>query len=137
MQRTHAIHSKPCFVRQAMPDDPIDYEISADYYFRPWKIHKEAEKLVKKKQDGPEALSLAEKHKDFLLETCLQVKAKEDYAKKLQKFLWSSTHIIGLIECESFWPCATSGPRNALILRTNPDMLKKVASLASWVWEER
>ena len=73
----------------------------------------------------------------FLERVARQINMKADYNNHLNKVLLSSTHISGLIECESFWP-ATEGKRDALLSRlTDESDRDHIQRLACYVWQER
>lgn len=124
---------------QAINEAPAPYEIiNTDHFFRPWKVHVEKVKSGKNERLVSEHITeKAEANKEFLLQVFAALGTKSSYLKNLNKALWSTTHLCGILECETFWPASECGPRNALTLRTTPEMCHKITELACYVWEER
>jgi hypothetical protein len=110
-------------------------QIDEDYYFRPWKVYKDLADGVKKMaKNDPKFVGIASENKEFLSDLFLVAGAKEEYLDNEYKAFWSSTHLFGLLDCESYW---TPNERIALSKRIPVGSRKKIEELACKVWQRR
>src|SRR5207249_3291402 len=116
-----------------------------------WKFYTAATKAVKERiQTSQKWLDKANENRDFLTRIFTAVKAKPSIFKSMSTCLWSTTYLVALRECETFWPAgdniveadgthiATEPPKQYVTrIITDPADWQKIQALACWVWEER
>lgn len=124
---------------QLVSETPTSYSVSADYYFRSWKVNLNISKKMKSKKDSKETKIKAEENKEFIRYMCEKLNVKNELENNLAHAFWSTTHINNIAECEHFFP-VEDGVRNALTLKLSTlstDFFEDVRRNALWVLNER
>ena len=116
---------------------PLQYDIDADNYFRPWKVFKAEANVIKEKIDTCENWQRkAEENKEFLQDIFSRVDSKPSVIQKPTKALWSTTYLHALREVETYWPSHES-TRDNFSKALPAETKDAVTTLALWVWEQR
>lgn len=110
--------------------------VDEDYFFRPWKAHKEIVEAIKSSaQLDVKFVEIALSNKEFLHDLYVLAGAKEELTRNTYKCFWSTTHLSALLNCERYWHNAHE--RTALLNRIPSSMRGRVDELASHVWTRR
>ena len=110
--------------------------IDEDYFFRPWKVHKEIVEAIKSSaQSDIKFVDIAQNNKEFLHDLFVLAGAKDELIRNTYKSFWSTTHLSALLDCEKYWHNAHE--RTALLNRIPPVMRGRVEELACHVWSRR
>ena len=119
---------------------PVNYDIDADNFFRPWKIYKPVVDGIKSKADSdPIWIAKAEENYEMLKRVYSALGIQEKIISKPVKCLWSTTYISCLIAVEAYWPkendkrCAIT----EIVSTLNPEDVSQIKSLSLWVWQQR
>lgn len=118
--------------------DALEFDRSADYYFRPWKIYTNESKKVKKCIGASKkwATKSAE-HLDFLKRIFTSVQCKPQLLENPPMLLWSTTYLIALRDCETFATTQDVDKNKLSLLIPDPQDWARILELACWVWSER
>jgi len=118
--------------------DELEFDRSADYYFRPWKIYATERKKTKKCIGTSEKWALkSQENLEFLKRIFSTVECKPELLENSPMLLWSTTYLIALRDCETFASTPEVCKTKLSQLIPNPDDWVKILELACWVWGER
>jgi hypothetical protein len=114
------------------------YPADPDYYFRPWKVYREIDVIVKENRSSPEWRDKVAENRELLEHLYSRLQMKASMKAHPELVLWSLTHIFTLLMCEeSYISEDSSEQRVALQTLTPPDVRAEIKSLACWVWNQR
>lgn len=121
---------------EQLPVDP-------DYYFRPWKIYSDIDRIIKSRRDNKDEPNWKEKLKEYdaiLTRLANELHCKQSISCNKTLLLWSTTHIKCLLACERDWKppnASASMLRNNLHKLISADLEQPIRDLSCWVWEQR